>query len=186
MVGGVYKLSLNKTNIRFRLTPENAFLSFKGASQHDLELLFDYFEATAANKIAEYIVLQRVGTEQGNKNSDAAIFMSADALSSIPEVSAELVDRVRPHLSFDSDHLGVNQKHASKQLLQALHLERSSMQDGELGEVVLYRLQVEMTDEFFQRKIEATVAFDSGVEEYQVKRWNEYNAQFALEQTNEY
>lgn len=189
--------------VRFRLIPEEAYVSLTGASPKLLGLLLDglSIDGVDSAQVIESIVARRQGvlSDEGGDTIPAPPLRSVDELQLLPGISRELLDHLTPLVTVDSAHDGVALDFASLSLLRALTGEDAGSFDErrvgggfqasgdpppELAAVpggILYRLQIEIGGRSDRRRLEVTVKFGEGKDGYRSVRWNEYTARFDLD-----
>ncbi|MFB1011065.1 MAG: hypothetical protein QMB92_06440 [Thiopseudomonas sp.] len=192
MLGEVFELYMNDTRVRFRVVPENAFVSLNGASAETLAIVLERAGVRDADAVAGAIVLRRSG------GADAR---TGETLTARPWVSFQQMvrengldpDALQPYMHWftvEGKHASLNPGFADPELLQLLGMDSApatqagdglSRVQGRFGltwlEKTSYRVQVEVSTGISPRKAEVTASFD-GNTGYRIVRWNEYNAQF--------
>ncbi|MDX5298032.1 MAG: general secretion pathway protein GspK, partial [Gammaproteobacteria bacterium] len=150
----------------------------------------------------EQVMRRREGgmDEQGNMSAPQP-WLSVAELIQLRGVSREVIDRLMPHLTVDSVHLGVDFRYASRALLTLLLGESAAQgvieEHAQSGDMPLrsggpadmhttitsgiYRIQVELAHAGRVRQLEATARFGESAAGYQLIRWNDYTARFALD-----
>lgn len=185
--------------IRFRIIPEEAYVSLTGASQELLTQLIGGLASTgqfSVDEVVEAILRWREPAEDSQPTSgDGRAVHSLDELLTLPGVTRRFIEALQPLVTMDSEHEGVMLQYAAAPLLQllegAVSGDLDAQQQAEAAEAVeqsgewsadtageLYRIQVELVATQ-PRKVEATVksSDDAG---FQIVRMNEYNSRFDL------
>lgn len=208
MPGRVFILPFEGVNVRFRLIPEEAYISLKGASP---EILTQVIGAVAGGgvdvaPIVERIIQRRDGTTEpqaetgGEPTLPPAPLRAVEELGLIPGVNRAWLDVLLPMLTLDSEHAGIAPKFAPVPVLRALlgddktrsliaargadDFDPSSFIDPSLvteGGSEIYRVQVEVGQGQTRRRVEVTCQFGEGPSGYKILRWNEYTARFDLD-----
>ncbi|MDH0896631.1 MULTISPECIES: type II secretion system protein GspK [unclassified Pseudomonas] len=188
---------------RFRMIPEEAYVSLAGASPELLGLLLEGISPDGVDSamLVESILARRQGLPPDEDGSEVPFspLRSIDELLLLPGFNRELLDRLAPLVTVDSAHEGVAVEFASWPLLRVLAGDRAAdLSDRRADESFratdyvspelaaapggsLYRLQVEVGERPDRRKIEVTVMFGEGKDGYRIVRWNEYTARFDLD-----
>jgi len=196
--------NLQSVGVRFRVIPEDSYVSLNGADKETLQLLFSTL-APALDRpdlLAETIVARRAGDESAGVA--ALPWSSVNELLLLDFVRPDAVQPVLCWLTADSEHEGVNERYAQPALIKALYPDRSesilatrgaqsdsasaqtsipkslSLRGPRAGDA-RFRVQVEVDSGRLMRHLEATITFD-GAAGYRVVRWNEYNAFFDLDE----
>lgn len=194
---------LQSADIRFRVIPEDSYVSLNGADKETLQLLFASLSPLLdrPDVLAETIVARRDGDD--GSEAGAKPWGSVNELLLLESVRAEAIQPVLAWLTADSTHKAVNEQYASPALIRALYADRAevilatrglqseandrsydpegpSLREGR-AEESRFRVQVEAGSGRLMRRLEATVTFD-GAAGYRVVRWNEYNASFDLDE----
>jgi len=196
---------------RFRLIPEEAYISLIGAPP---ELLSQAIAQVAdgetdIQQVVEAIVARREGALAQNGEQPPADnggistpqLASIDELMLLPGVSRQWLDRLAPLVTVDGEQAGVDVAHASLPVLLAVtgdegkaralyekrgdpNLNPADYIDPALysaPEGALYRLQVEVKAAGKPQQVEVTVMFGDEPDGYRIVRWNEYTARFDLD-----
>lgn len=204
--GEVLILPLASGKVRFRLVPEEAYLSLTGASEELLRLLIAGLASERTDvELALASLLERrqpqaaTQTPLDNDLPPREPLRSVEELLLLPGFDRTLVERIAPLVTIDSDHTGVAVRHAPHRLLtivtggdERLVAVLQDAPEGLEGAGVnpaylsapggrVFRLQVEVGDGRQRRRTEVTVIFEGGAEDYQSVRWNEYNPRFSLD-----
>lgn len=205
--GQVLILPLPHGQVRFRLMPEEAYLSLTGAPEELLKMLIAGLASEqtdidlALTSLLDRRQLQRTpGTQSFDADEPSREPLhSIEELLLLPGFDRALLERMAPHVTIDSRHSGVAARFATPRLLELITGDQQiaaalkSMPDEMLGVPELspsmlsapsgriFRLQVEAGQGRQRRKAEVTVIFTEGGEDYQIVRWNEYNPQFYLD-----
>jgi len=194
---------LQLVDVRFRVIPEDSYVSLNGADKETLQLLFVNLAPSVdrPDVLAETIVARRTGDEEAGVA--AVPWSSVNELLLLDFVRPDAIQPVLGWLTSDSEHEGVNEQYAQPALIRALYADRaesilesrglqsdaasaqpakprSLMLRGPRTEESSFRVQVEVNSGRLMRRLEATVIFD-GAAGYRVVRWNEYNASFDLD-----
>lgn len=189
--------------VRFRVVPEDAFLSLNGASKEMLQQLFRQLapEVHDPEWLAETVVARRVGNIEAGTDPDP--WRSVNELLLLDSVRPDAIQPVLGLLTVDSEHDGVNERYAAPALIRALYPDRAesilaARLSGESAAVgaggggaqsrpllraglARFRVQVEVGGSGKTRHLEATATFDNAAG-YQVVRWNEYNVAFTFDE----
>lgn len=188
--------------VRFRVVPEDAFLSLNGASRETLQQVFRALapEVRDPEMLADLIVTRRQGDIEAG--TEANPWRSVNELLLLDSVRPDAIQPVLGWLTVDSEHDGVNERYAAPALIQALYPDRAEeiLAGRGAGNVSVgtdgadfqsrpvlragmarFRVQVEAGVEGKARRLEATATFDNAAG-YQVVRWNEYNVVFTFDE----
>ncbi len=203
--GRVFVLPFDGIQVRFRLIPEEAYISLNGASA---ELLTQLIQAAAGAGVDPQPIVERILQRREGVSAEPAAegappvlpWRAVEELGLLPGVSPVWLERLLPVLTLDSPHSGFDAKYASPALLgvvlgkdkaQAL-LAARSQDDFVVGDFVdpallatseglVFRLQVEVGQGELRRRVEVTSRFGEGPAGYKIIRWNEYTARFDLD-----
>lgn len=205
--GQVLILPLPSGQVRFRLVPEEAYLSLTGAPEELIKMLIAGLASDqtdidlALASLLDRRQLQLTARAQSFEAEELKRepLHSIEELLLLPGFDRSLVERMAPLVTIDSRHTGVAVRFATPQLLelvtgdQRLAAALQAMPDEIPGGAELppsflsapagriFRLQVEAGEGRQRRRAEVTVVFDEEGEDYQIARWNEYNPQFYLD-----
>ncbi|MET1079716.1 MAG: hypothetical protein ABWY06_17030 [Pseudomonas sp.] len=204
MQGRVFILPFEGAQVRFRLIPEEAYVSLTGASP---EMLTQLIQAAGGGVDVKPIVERILQRRDGLSSEPAAEgappvppLRAVEELGLLPGVNPRWLEPLLPVLTLDSPHPGVDPKYASPALLGVLLgadkardlLAARSREDFVPGdfmdpaliatpEGLVFRLQVEVRQGDLRRRVEVTSRFGEGPTGYKILRWNEYTARFDLD-----
>lgn len=204
--GQVFILPLPSGRVRFRLIPEEAYLSLTGAPEDLLRMLISGLASeqtdleTAIRSLLDRRLPQQTGSAADDTSTPTKQPMHAtEELLLLPGFDRPLVERMTPFVTVDSAHTGLAVNFSSPELLGLITGDPrivaalQSAPEGSMDDAAfnpgfatapagrIFRLQVEVGEDQQRRKAEVTVIFGEGSEDYQVVRWNEYNPRFDLD-----
>ncbi|MES2817370.1 MAG: hypothetical protein V4812_00085 [Pseudomonadota bacterium] len=201
--GRVFVLPFEGADVRFRLVPEEAYISLKGASPELLTLLAEAVVGKDGDPqlLVERIVQRRQAVGGGDGQTEASMPLYAvEELALVPGIDRALLEPLYPLLTLDSEHAGVDPRFATAPLLRVLLGDEKARaliaaranEDFIAGEYldpvlvaspggVVFRLQVEVGQGDRRRQVEVTSRFGEGPSGYKIMRWNEYTARFDLD-----
>lgn len=205
--GEVLILPLESGRVRFRLLPEEAYLSLTGASEELLRLLITALASERTDielALASLLERRQPGATAQVDAAESEVprepLRSVEELLLLPGFDRQLVERLAPLVTVDSNHSGVALRYAPSALLRVVTggdermvtmLRTTADVDLSAAGVnpafvtrpggQVFRLQVELGEGRQRRRTEVTVLFSGGAEDYQSVRWNEYNPRFSLD-----
>lgn len=202
VIGQILVMPLS-VSVRFRVLPEDAFVSLNGASKEVLQQVFAALapEVGAPDLLADAVVARRRGDVE--TGVEGRPWHSVNELLLLDTVRPDAIQPVLGWLTTDSEHEDLNQQYAAPVLIQALYADRAAdvlaaraSQDGPVGQkeeprlggmmgaragASRFRVQVAVGEGRTARRLEATVTFGNAAG-YQVVRWNEYNVAFTFDE----
>ncbi len=177
--------------VRFRVLPEEAYVSMTGGSQELLLQLVASIDDTVSPAPVVDAILSWREADQEAAGFGQVVVHSLDELLVVPGVTQQFLERMRPFVTFDSQHEGVALRYASWPLRRMLLGDTASERpepdtagpaEGDAsvsGDI--YRIQVEVAQSTGKaRKVEVTVSFGGEGEGLRLLRINEYTARFDL------
>ncbi|MGP9824422.1 hypothetical protein JLK41_02985 [Ectopseudomonas khazarica] len=196
LAGQVLVLPLDDERVRFRLLPEEAYLSLTGAPPELLEPVIAALAGPQADVAlaVSSLMARRLPKQDGQQVEK---LRSVGELLQLPGFDRALVERLSPLVTVDTDQPGVFLPLAPQRLgLLLLAGDRrlyDAIREGG-GEALgvppgvlvspggrVFRLQVEVGEGRDVRKVEVTIVFGEGDADYQIVRRNEYNPAFYLD-----
>lgn len=195
LTGQVLVLPLDDERVRFRLLPEEAYLSLTGAPPELLEPVIAALSGPQADVAlaVSSLMARRLPKQDGQQVEK---LRSVGELLQLPGFDRALVERLSPLVTVDTDQPGVFLPLAPQRLgLLLLAGDRRLYEairegGGALGVPPgllvspggrVFRLQVEVGEGRDVRKVEVTIVFGEGDADYQIVRRNEYNPAFYLD-----
>lgn len=202
LAGQVLELPLTDERVRFRLIPEEAYLSLISAPPPLLEALIAGLatEQTDIQLALASLLERRQPGVRATGEEPAGIqepLHSVEELLLLPGFDRGLVERLAPLVTVDTRQPGVAIAYSPERLILLLSGGNTRMVDalrnagGQDPQAIglepgilsqaggrVFRLQVEVGRDAPTRKLELTVVFGEGNDDFQIVRRNEYNPGF--------